>query len=45
MLLKQRQKDRDVGLQTATLELDRWLRLKPLALNSTTHKDPDFLRK
>jgi hypothetical protein len=45
MLLEQRQKDRDAGLQAATSELDRWLRSEPLALDLTTRRDPDFLRK
>jgi hypothetical protein len=45
MLLEQRQKDRDAGLQAATSELDRWLRSEPLALDPTTRRDPDFLRK
>jgi hypothetical protein len=45
MLLKQRQKDCDTGLQATTLELDRWLQLKPLALNLTIRKNPDFLQK
>jgi hAT family C-terminal dimerisation region len=45
MLLGQRQKVYDAGMQGANSELERWLQSEPLALDPSTRKDPDFLRK
>ena len=45
MLLGQRQKVYDAGIQGANSELERWLQSEPLALDPSTRKDPDFLRK